>query len=296
MGAAAIATATIPVAYLFYTKAALTVGLLALLWGVETWQPFFARREGRLRHAGHNLALALGNTIVLALAFGTATALVAEWAGRHGFGLLYHLGLGWPARLVIALVLLDGWTYLWHRANHALPLLWRFHRMHHSDNQMDVTTATRFHLGEHVGSSLLRLGLIPLLGLEIVHLLVYDTLLIAVTQLHHANVSLGRWDRWLRLLIVTPDLHKVHHSRWRPETDSNFASVLSVWDRLGGTSRLRDDPATIAFGLDEFDAPEWQTVGGMLRTPFASVAPANEATNRVPPLLPKGQDLTAAPR
>src|SRR5262249_53427854 len=85
---------------------------------------------------------------------------------------------------------------------------------------MDVTTATRFHLGEHVGSSLLRLGLIPLLGFDVWNLAVYDGLLIGIIMFHHADISIGRWDRWLRLLIVTPFMHKVHHSDWRPETDS----------------------------------------------------------------------------
>jgi sterol desaturase/sphingolipid hydroxylase (fatty acid hydroxylase superfamily) len=158
--------------------------------------------------------------------------------------------------------------YLWHRANHAIPFLWRFHRMHHSDTEMDVTTATRFHLGEHVGASTLRAGLIPLLGFEVWELIIYDTLLIAVTMLHHANISLGRCDRWLRWLIVTPDMHKVHHSSWRPETDSNYSTVFSVWDRLAGSFRIRADPKTLRYGLSDFSEPGWQTVWGMLRTPF----------------------------
>jgi sterol desaturase/sphingolipid hydroxylase (fatty acid hydroxylase superfamily) len=174
----------------------------------------------------------------------------------------------WPLQLAGAVLLLDVWMYVWHRANHTVPLLWRFHRMHHSDERMDVTTATRFHLGEHVGSSLLRLGLIPLLGFEIWQLLIYDTLVVAVTMLHHANVSLGPCDYWLRWLIVTPDMHKVHHSRWQPETDSNYSTVFSIWDRMAGTFRTRPEPKTISFGLEEFSGPLWQTFWGMLRTPF----------------------------
>jgi sterol desaturase/sphingolipid hydroxylase (fatty acid hydroxylase superfamily) len=209
------ATTTIPVEYLSHTKAAVTVGVLAVLWVWETSLPFFERREARLRHAGRNLAVALLNTVVLAAAFSTGSTFVAAWAQEQGFGLLHVLDLGSPVRLVLALVLLDGWMYLWHRANHTIPVLWRFHRMHHSETEMDVTTATRFHLGEHIGASLLRVGLIPVLGFEVCQLIVYDTVLIAVTMLHHANVSLGRSDRWLRWLIVTPDMHKVHHSSWR---------------------------------------------------------------------------------
>src|SRR5262249_21531998 len=155
--------------------------------------------------------------------------------------------------------------------------------MHHSDDRVDATTATRFHLGEHVGSSVLRLGLIPLAGFEAVHLIVYDTLLIAITLFHHANISVGRWDRWLCLLIVTPYMHKVHHSRWSPETNSNYSTVLSVWDRLGGTFRSRPDPGGIHFGLDEFDDWHWQSFWGMLRTPFVQREPPPPAASLVPP-------------
>jgi sterol desaturase/sphingolipid hydroxylase (fatty acid hydroxylase superfamily) len=144
---------------------AVPVLLLALFWCWETWWPFFGHKEGRLRRAARILAIAVINTVLLALAFGSMTVLVAQWARSREYGLLRLLDLAWPFRFVLALVLLDAWIYLWHRANHAIPFLWRCHRMHHSDKHMDVTKATRFHLGEQVGSALLRLGLIPLLGL-----------------------------------------------------------------------------------------------------------------------------------
>src|SRR5690349_2933049 len=119
MSGAMFATTTIPVEYLSHTKAAVTVGVLAVLWAVETWLPF-ERREKRLRHAGRNLAVAVLNTVVLALAFSTGITFVAGWAQEQGLGLLHVLDLGSPARLVLAVVLLDGWMYLWHRANHTV--------------------------------------------------------------------------------------------------------------------------------------------------------------------------------
>jgi sterol desaturase/sphingolipid hydroxylase (fatty acid hydroxylase superfamily) len=253
-------------------KLVVPVVLLALFWCWETWRPFFGQREDRVRHAGHNLAIALFNTAILGLAFGSVTAAVAGWAVENRYGLLSALGLAGAFRFVAALLLLDGWTYFWHRANHTIPFLWRFHRTHHSDRHMDVTTATRFHLGEHVASAALRLGLIPLLGIEVWNLVVYDTLVIAVTQFHHADVSVGRCDRWLRWLIVTPDMHKVHHSDRRQETDSNYSAVLSVWDRLFGSFRMRSDPKTLVFGLSEFTAPGWQSWWGMMKTPFVDPA------------------------
>lgn len=283
----AIALALTEGEYLLYARTVLPAVLLAAFWCWETWRPYFGQPDGRLRHACRNLAIALCNTVVLGLVFGAAVVAVTGWTQAHDYGLLNRLDGSGPIRFVLALVLLDGWMYLWHRANHAVPVLWRFHRMHHSDPHMDVTTATRFHLGEHVGSALLRLGLIPLLGLDIWHLVVYDTLVIAVTQFHHADISLGGWDRWLRLFIVTPDLHKVHHSDQRPETDSNYATVLSLWDRLAGTLQLRANPRAIVFGLAEFREPQWQSIWGMLRTPWRK----NNAGKTTLPASPLSQSL-----
>mgnify|MGYP003349657234 CR=1 FL=1 len=149
-----------------------------------------------------------------------------------------------------------------------IGMLWIFHRMHHSDAWMDVTTANRFHLGEILISSVLRLGLIPILGIRFEQLVVYETLLQFVVQFHHANVRLpARLEGALSWLIVTPGIHKVHHSRWQPETDSNFASILPFWDRLFGTFRRHADPESLRLGLDGFDGDEFQTVPGMLLTP-----------------------------
>jgi len=270
MHSALFATTTVPLDDLRHIKLVVPVVLLALFWCWETWRPYFGQREGRVRHAGHNLAIALFNTVILGLVFGFVTAMVAECSEQNQYGLLNALGLNGPIRFGLALVLLDGWMYVWHRANHSIPLLWRFHRMHHSDRHMDVTTATRFHLGEHLGAALLRLGLIPLLGFEVWNLVVYDTLVIAITQFHHADVSIGRWDRCLRWLIVTPYMHKVHHSDWRQETDSNYSTVLSVWDRFFRSFRMRSDPKTLVFGLDEFRDPGWQNWWGMMKTPFVN--------------------------
>ena len=243
--------------------------LLALLWLWETRRPFLKAGD-RWRHAGHNLALALTNALILAFTVSVATAAVAAWTSARDYGLLAQISLSAPLQFILALLLLDAWMYLWHRANHLLPVLWRFHRMHHSDPAMDVTTAARFHLGEHLGSAALRIALIPLLGWNLWHLVIYDTLVIALTQFHHANISLGKWDRWLRLVIVTPDMHKMHHSDQRTETDSNFSTVLSVWDRLAGTFTMRRDVSTVVFGLREFTDPGWQKWRGLWKTPFVS--------------------------
>src|SRR5438270_10152030 len=160
MDSALFATTTVPLDDLRPIKLVVPVVLLALFWCWETWRPYFGQREGRVSHAGHNLAIALFNTVILGLVFGFFTATVAGWTDENQYGLLNALGLGGPLPFVLALVLLDGWLYVWHRANHTIPLLWRFHRKQHSDRHMDVTTATRFHLGAHPGAHRLRPGLL----------------------------------------------------------------------------------------------------------------------------------------
>jgi len=249
-------------------RVAIPLALLICFWLWETLQPFFTWRQSRYQHAFRNLALALFNTVLLAVCFAAATVFVAGWTTEHQVGLLNVVELPQPVRFLLGLLLLDAWMYLWHRVNHTLPLLWRLHRMHHSDNRMDVTSAMRFHIGELSLSAILRLGLVPLLGLSIWQIVIYDLLINAITQFHHANISLGGLDRWLRFVIVTPDMHKVHHSRVQQETDSNYSSVLSIWDRLARSFRFRDDPKTIDLGLDDFDDDRWQTFTGMLKTPW----------------------------
>ena len=246
-----------------------SVLVLSCLWLWETARPVFGFKEGRWLHAGRNLVIAVCNLVILSLTFSVAIVSVANWTQAKGWGVLNLAEVNQGIRLALAVLLLDAWMYVWHRANHVIPFLWRFHRMHHSDPHMDVTTATRFHLGEQIYSATLRLGLIPLLGLQVWHLVLYDTLVISVIQFHHADISLGRFDRWLRLIVVTPDIHKIHHSRVLHETNSNYSTVFSWWDRLALSFQMRPNPATVQFGLPDYDNPRWQTLTGMWKTPFS---------------------------
>jgi sterol desaturase/sphingolipid hydroxylase (fatty acid hydroxylase superfamily) len=255
---------------LLKVQGAVAVGVLALLWLLETWAPLFVDRPHRYRHAFRNLAVGAANMAVIGLAFAAATAAVADRAAAARFGLLHRLPATPWLELALGFLLFDAWMYLWHRANHRAPFLWRFHRMHHSDPAMDVTTALRFHFGEIAISSALRLAVVPLLGLAVWQVILYETILLPVIAFHHSNVALPeRWDRLLRAVIVSPNMHRVHHSDWRPETDSNYASIFSWWDRLGGTFRRREDVKTLRYGLREFDGEEWQSLWGLMKTPLA---------------------------
>ena len=232
----------------------LAVGGLAALLAWETARPFFglfARPAERARHGALNLALGLLNLAVVAVAFAGAWLAVTRWAEAQQFGALHWLGVGPVARFALAVLLLDAWTYAWHRLNHRVPLLWRFHRWHHADRTMDVTTASRFHTGEIVLSSILRVPVLALVGCRIEELALYEAMLFAVVQFHHANIGLPAWlDRGLRVVIVTPSLHKVHHSIVRAECDSNYSSLFSWWDRVFRSLRLARDPRRIVFGVD----------------------------------------------
>ena len=235
-------------------------GLAALVvW--ETIQPFFPlfgrgphARRVRLVHGVKNVAIGLGNGLVVRFGFIGAWIAVMEWCRDHAVGLLHWITTPEWLRWALALLLLDLWTYAWHRLNHTVPVLWRFHRLHHSDRQMDATTASRFHVGEIVLSSIARVPVLALLGCSVEQFAVYEIALFAVVQFQHANVGLpDALDRLLRVVIVTPHLHKVHHSVVVAEQQTNFSSLFTWWDRAARTWRVAPDVTAIVFGVD--DAP-----------------------------------------
>lgn len=251
--------------------------LLGMLWVGEAVCPLFGRRDRReaLKVRAQNLSLGLLNAL-FAAGFAVLTFGVASWCAVHEVGLFWVVR-GWAGGgsllmeaglLVVALVALDLWQYVFHVLAHKSPLLWRFHVVHHNDSLVQATTALRFHTGEIVVQHLLSLGVYALLGVSVIHVLTYQLIVVPVALFHHANVRLPeRIDAALRWLIVTPRMHIVHHSKWEPETDSNFSAVLSVWDHLFRTYRWRDDPTTIEVGLDGYSDEDILTLRGMLLAP-----------------------------
>ena len=253
------------------TAAAWTVLVLLLSW--ESLAPFFpffrGALAGRAWHAVKNFLLGTVNSLVISACIVTVWNWSAAWTEAHRFGLFHWMPLPEWARTVGAILLLDVWMYKWHWMNHRFRFLWRFHRVHHTDAQMDVTTASRFHLGEITLSSALRVPLLFVSGVRLWEVILYEAILFAVVQFQHANVALPpRLDALLRGVIVTPAMHKVHHSRWQPETDSNYASLFSWWDRVFGTFRARAELRELNLGLDGYDAPARQSLMGMMATPL----------------------------
>lgn len=268
-----------PTVWLPHGRSLLAAAMLAALWTMESVAPMFPGRQRRVSHIATNLALAVINALI-ASGFAFAIHAVMEWTRTRPFGLLNLTPLPVWLHWLGAILLLDCWQYGWHRLNHRVPLLWRFHAVHHSDAEMDASSGVRFHTGEMVLSFLVRLAVLPLIGLTLTQLLVYEFVSLPVILFHHSNLRISNQaDRYLRWLIVTPWMHCVHHSRWQPETDSNYASFLSVWDRLFGSFRLRDKPAEISLGLDNYQEHEWRELPGMLVAPFRK-SPSRDVTEK----------------
>ena len=252
----------------------LTVEIVALtaIFFLEGWFPLFQGRSNRIRHGLTNISFGIINGLFVSLVFSHITVFTINWTKENSFGLLNFAHQPVFLKSIFAFVLFDLWMYLWHVANHNLPFFWRFHRIHHTDLEMDVTTALRFHTGEIFLSSLVRLIIIPLIGMDLTHLFIYELCLQPVILFHHSNIALPeKWDRMMRAIFVTPNMHRVHHSQVNTETNSNYSSIFSPWDRIGRTFRKREEPKTIVFGLEQFKDKDWQDFLGMLKTPFVDV-------------------------
>jgi sterol desaturase/sphingolipid hydroxylase (fatty acid hydroxylase superfamily) len=249
-------------------KLILEVICLGSFYFLEWLFPFFQGRMKHARHSSRNIFIGLLNALIVSLGFSWASVGILRWTVEHQFGLLYFMP---SPEMGFAFVFLsfDLWMNLWHRLNHRVPFFWKFHRVHHSDTEMDASTAIRFHPGEIILSVIFRLPIYLLLGITFEQLVIYEMVLQVVILFHHSNINLPeKYDRVLRAIIVTPNMHRVHHSDIVLETDSNYSTIFSFWDRILGTFRKREDTGTIRIGLKEYRDEKWQTLPGILKTPF----------------------------
>jgi sterol desaturase/sphingolipid hydroxylase (fatty acid hydroxylase superfamily) len=227
----------------------------AVLWSLESVIPLVRFGRHRLRRALPNVGLTV-LLLLTNLALSFAVASVAGFAVSHRIGLLFLTPLPAWIEVVLGVAALDFFAYVAHVLLHKTPLAWRFHRVHHSEEEVDVTTAFRQHPGETVWRVLWQLPAIVLFGLPMWLVAVYLTISAVNAQIEHANLRLREpLDRLLRLLFVTPNMHKVHHSRLQHETDSNYANILSLWDRAFGTYTGDVDLAALRYGLDDIGDP-----------------------------------------
>jgi sterol desaturase/sphingolipid hydroxylase (fatty acid hydroxylase superfamily) len=252
------------------TRLIALVALCGLLWSLESIVPLYRYQNSRVRHALPNVAL----TVILLLtnlSLSFSSAYLAAFTLRHGVGLFPLFGLSAWTQAVFGVAALDVFAYFAHVLLHKSWLGWRFHRVHHSENAVDVTTAFRQHPGETVWRMLWQLAAVLVFGIPLWVVVIYLVVSALNAQMEHANIRLNETvDRLLRLLLVTPHMHKAHHSRDQIETDSNYSNIFSFWDRLFGTYTAEIDFRKLRYGLDGFDAKERQTLRALLKMPFTN--------------------------
>lgn len=267
--------ATSPFAYKPMVRIGAFAGIFALMALWEILAPRRPQAIGRQWRWPSNLGVVILDTLLVRVLFPAGGVGIAMLAQAQGWGLLNVLRApGWLA-VPVSVLLLDLAIYAQHVAFHLVPVLWRLHRMHHADLEFDVTTGVRFHPVEIVLSMLIKAAVVLALGASPLGVLVFEVLLNATSMFNHGNVRLPSWmDRILRWLVVTPEMHRVHHSILRRETDSNFGFNLPWWDRLFGTYRAQPEAGheRMTIGIDRFRNPRELRLDRMLLQPLRTDA------------------------
>ena len=204
-----------------------------------------------------NISLTILNSALLSLIFASATINTAQYVAGNGLGLLNMISLPFWPKVFLAVLFMDFMLYVWHLLNHEIPFFWRFHRVHHSDLNMDVSTATRFHIGELAISAVIKICLIYFIGANLISVIIFESLLVLTAQFQHSSLSVaGPFEKVFWIFFVPPSMHRIHHSVKIHERNTNYGTILSVWDRLLGTL-LKDIPQeTIIIGVGPYREPE----------------------------------------
>ena len=253
-------------------------GLIRLLFSVaglvfflilELAIPYRQTTVSKLKRWVNNISLAAFNSVILRLFFAGAILQTAFYVQEKQFGILNLIHVPYWAKIIATVVFLDFMLYVWHLLNHEVPLLWRFHRVHHSDLNMDVSTANRFHIGELAMSALIKIGLVFFLGADLFGVMLYEILIVATAQFHHSSLKIPWWFEdiyWV--LFVPPSMHRIHHSVVIKERNTNYSTIFSIWDRLLGTL-LRDvNQDRIRIGVGAYNRPERLHFHHLLVMPF----------------------------
>jgi sterol desaturase/sphingolipid hydroxylase (fatty acid hydroxylase superfamily) len=250
-------------------RSLILVGGITIFWLIESAAPLFEFKYKKWRHASVNIFFTL-TTIVVNFVLAFILLLVSDWAVENQFGFLQWVSMPTWAVAIIGMMLLDlVGAYLPHWVEHRVPLLWRFHLVHHTDQEVDTTTANRHHPGESVIRFVFTTLGVLIIGAPMWLVFFYQSLSVVLSQFNHANINIPlALDKALRTVIVTPNMHRVHHHYKLPYTDTNFGNIFSFWDRLFGTYAAVDN-RKLKYGIDTFMASEeHQNIGTMLRIPF----------------------------
>lgn len=248
-----------------------------VLFIVEKRRQLRKRTEPATERSIKNVLTGIPAFVLLRFLFLPVTVKIADKNKQLKWGLNYRYDApGW-FKLATSFLIMDLSNYLWHILNHRFTWLWRFHVVHHSDKDLDVTTAIRFHFGELIGSVFFRGAFVFLSGATARNVLLYEIIFEGATQFHHSNMKLPlATERLLSKLIVTPRMHGIHHSVIRQETDSNYSIIFSFWDRLFNTICLNVPQDKIVIGIPAYPHPEELTIGTLLKLPFQKIIHSTE--------------------
>jgi sterol desaturase/sphingolipid hydroxylase (fatty acid hydroxylase superfamily) len=234
-------------------RMAILVGGLLIFWIIEGAIPLISLnyKKNKLRHASVNFIFTIIH-LIIHTALAVLIVMLSDWCLHNSFGLVYWFNAGVLMTVIIGVLALDFSSWLVHFVMHKNRTLWRFHLIHHSDNNVDVTTGLRHHPGDSLLRGIFFILLIFISGAPMYSVMIYQTLVVISTAFTHANISLPRWlDKALSYIFVSPNMHKVHHHWKQPYTDSNYGAVFSIWDRLLGTFK-KLEPKEIRYGLDRY--------------------------------------------
>jgi sterol desaturase/sphingolipid hydroxylase (fatty acid hydroxylase superfamily) len=249
---------------------------LFLFWGallffltLEILIPYRPPSVSKVKRWTNNLALTIFNSILLNLVFASAIVFTATYAQTHKIGMLNVVQAPTWLKIFITVAFMDFMLYVWHLLNHEVPLLWRFHRVHHSDLNMDVSTATRFHFGELAISAVIKISLIFFLGASPIGVLIFESLLVLCAQFHHSSLKISKsFETLWWILFVPPSMHRIHHSVKIKERNSNYGTIFSIWDRFLGTLLANLDQTKIRIGVGAYQKPDKLNFHQLLVMPF----------------------------
>jgi sterol desaturase/sphingolipid hydroxylase (fatty acid hydroxylase superfamily) len=249
-----------------FVSVLLSMMLLEVLW------PKRVLTQSKSYRWINNIALVVFNTILIRLLLPFATIGVAIYGLENNLGLFNFIGGPFWLEVIISVLVLDCIIYWQHRLFHKVPILWRLHRVHHIDQDIDVTTGSRFHPIEIFLSLLIKFSIVLVLGVPVIAVFIFEVLLNATAMFNHSNVALPKkLDRLIRAILVTPDMHRVHHSRIVNETNSNYGFNIPLWDRIFNSyiDQPRLGHEDMKIGVEKFDEVEQtQSIMSLLKLPF----------------------------
>ena len=251
-------------------RMAILVGGLLFFWIIEGAIPLLplSYKKTKIRHAGVNFGFTVIHLVIHTL-LAILIIKLSDWCKSNGFGLTYWFNSGILGAVLISVLALDLSSWLVHWIMHKVKPLWRFHLIHHSDTNVDVTTGLRHHPGDSMLRGVFFMLLIFISGAPMYGVMIYQTLLVFATAFTHANINLPNWlDRTLSYVLVSPNMHKVHHHWKQPFTDSNYGGVFSIWDRMFGTF-MKLDKKDLKYGIDQYyPAEKDEDFVKLLKKPF----------------------------